>query len=80
MNFHKSFKQCSILTPDTKKQPQISLQSIIKGKLRCSKCSPLEGGMYINLWTNFQGHPENVIFLQFSQNMDGFRQNDSHGF
>ena len=26
------------------------------------------------------GHPENVSFMQFSQNIDGFRQNDSQGF
>ena len=24
--------------------------------------------------------PENVSFMQFSQNIDGFRQNDSQGF
>ena len=27
MNFHQSFKKCSILTPDFRKQPQISLKS-----------------------------------------------------
>ena len=27
----------------------------------------------ITLWYNFQGHPENVCFMQFSQNMEGFR-------
>ena len=36
--------------------------------------------MYITLWYNFQGHPKNVSFIQFSQNIDGFRQNDSQGF
>ena len=28
----------------------------------------------------FGGIPENVSFMQFSQNIDGFRQNDSQGF
>ena len=28
----------------------------------------------------FRGHPENVSFMQFSQNIDGFTQNDSQGF
>ena len=36
--------------------------------------------MYITLWQNFRGHPENVSFMQFSQNIDGFRQTDSQGF
>ena len=27
----------------------------------------------------FGGHPENVRFMQFSQNIDGFRQNYSQG-
>ena len=29
-NFHKSFKKCSILTPNTRKQPQTSLQIHLK--------------------------------------------------
>ena len=38
--------------------------------------------MYITLWDKFWGHPENVSFInmQFSKNIDGFRQNDSQGF
>ena len=36
--------------------------------------------MYITLWQNFRGHPENVSFGQFSQKMYGFRQKDSQGF
>ena len=37
--------------------------------------------MYITLWYNFRGHPipKNVSFMQFSQEIDGFRQNDSQG-
>ena len=34
--------------------------------------------MYITT-VNFRGHPENVSFMQFSQNIDGFRQRDSQG-
>ena len=30
--------------------------------------------MYITLWQNFRGHPENVSFMHFSQKIDGFRQ------
>ena len=30
MNFHLSFKNCSMLTPDIRKQPQTSLDSIKK--------------------------------------------------
>ena len=33
MYFHQSFKKCSILTPDIRKQPQTSLKSIYKQKL-----------------------------------------------
>ena len=30
---------------------------------------PLEGAMYITLWSNFRGHPENVSFYaMFSEN------------
>ena len=30
----------------------------------------------VKLWR----HPENYSFMQFSQNTDGFRQDDSQGF
>ena len=33
-----------------------------------------------NSMVEFTGHPENVSFTQFSQNIDGFRQNDLHSF
>ena len=29
---------------------------------------------------NFRGHPKNVSFMQFYQNVDGFGQNDSQVF
>ena len=38
------------------------------------------GSMYITLWENFRGYPENVNFMQFSQKINGFRQKDSQGF
>ena len=33
--------------------------------------------MYISLWENSRGHPDNVSFMQFSY---GFEQKDSQGF
>ena len=36
--------------------------------------------MYISLWENSRGHPDNISFMQFSTNIDGFEQNDSQGF
>ena len=32
--------------------------------------------MELNYGKIFGGHPENITFMQFSQNIDGFRQND----
>ena len=81
MYFHQSFKKCSILTPDIRKQPQTSLYRMnLKGLLQFNEIWPLERAMYITLWWNFRGHPENVGFMQFSQKIDGFRQKDSQGF
>ena len=38
-------------------------------------------GSYVhNSSVTFQGHPEDVSFMQFSQNIDVFTQNDSQGF
>ena len=36
--------------------------------------------MYISLWENSRGHPDNVSFMQFSTKIDGFEQKDSQGF
>ena len=36
--------------------------------------------MYISLWENSRGHPDNVRFMQFSTKIDGFEQKDSQGF
>ena len=80
MNFHQLFKRCSILTPDIKKTTLNTLRINLKGILKFNEMWPREGAMYITLWDNFRGHPENVSFMQFSQKIDGFRQKDSQGF
>ena len=36
--------------------------------------------MYISLWENYRGHPDNISFMQFSTEIDGFEQKDSQGF
>ena len=36
--------------------------------------------MYISLWENSRGHPDNISFMQFSMKIDGFEQNNSQGF
>ena len=36
--------------------------------------------MYISLWENSRGHPDNISFMQFSTKIDGFEQKDSQGF
>ena len=60
----------------TSNLPRINL----KGILTFNEIWPLEGAMYITLWENSRGHPDNVSFMQFSLKIDGFRQKDSQGF
>ena len=36
--------------------------------------------MYISLWENSRGHPDNISFMQFSTKIYGFEQKDSQGF
>ena len=36
--------------------------------------------MYISIWDNSRGHPDNISFMQFSTKIDGFEQKDSQGF
>ena len=36
--------------------------------------------MYISLWENSRGHPDNDSFMQFSTKIDGFEQKYSQGF
>ena len=40
----------------------------------------LEGALYISVWENSRGHPDNISFMQFSTKIDAFEQNDSQGF
>ena len=68
MDFHQSFKKYSIFTPDIRKQPHI-LSMATRGSY-----------MYISLWENYRGHPDNISFMQFSTKIDGFEQKDSQGF
>ena len=44
------------------------------------KYGSLEGAMFISVWENSRGHPDNVSFMQFSTKIDGFEQKDSQGF
>ena len=36
--------------------------------------------MYISLWENSRGHPDNISFMQFSTKIAGFEQKDSQSF
>ena len=81
MDFHQAFKKRSIFTPDIRKQPHISFNRIsLNGILKLNELWPLEGAMYISLWENYRGHPDNVSFMQFSTKIDGFEHKDSQGF
>ena len=57
-----------------KKNNQNILRINLKGIFKFNEIWSLEGAMYITLWQNFRGHPENISFMQFSQKIDGFRQ------
>ena len=72
MNVDQSFKKCSILTPDIRKQPQTVLRINLKVKSRFINSWLLEGAMYINPWYDVRGHPKNICFMKFSQNIDDF--------
>ena len=52
----------------------------LNGILKLNEVWPLEGAMYISLWENYRGHPDNISFMQFSTKIDGFEQKDSQGF
>ena len=56
------------------------LRISLNGILKLNEVWPLEGAMYISLWENSRGHPDNVSFMQFSTKIDGFEQKDSQGF
>ena len=56
------------------------LRISLNGILKLNEVWPLEGAMYISLWENYRGHPDNVSFMHFSTKIDGFEQKDSQGF
>ena len=80
MTFHQSGEKCSILTPDIRKQSPSLIRINFKDKLRFNNSWQLEGAMYITLWKLLGAASQKISFMQFSQNIDGFRQNDSQGF
>ena len=84
MNFHQCFEKCSIITPDVRKQPQTSMESLLTflGRLRIPNEQSLEGAMVHKPMVKFSGggaSPKLMLF-QISQNIGGFRQNSSQGF
>ena len=79
MHFHQSVKKCSIPTPETRKQCHTSLESI-KRQIKVQQWMATRGSYVHKLMVNILGASSKFIFLQFSQNIDGFRQNDSQGF
>ena len=81
MDFHQSFKKCSIFTPDMYYKTTSHLLRIsLNGILKLNEVWPLEGAMYVSLWENSRGHPDNVSFMQFSTKIYGFEQKHSQGF
>ena len=72
MNFHQSFKKCSILTQKIRHQKTTSnlLRINLKGILMFNEIWPLAGAMYITLWENFREHSEIFCFYAiFSENL-----------
>ena len=56
------------------------LRICLKSILKSNEVWPLEGAIYISLWENYRGHPDNVSFMQFCTKIDGFQQKYSQGF
>ena len=73
-------KSAAFVTPDIRKQPANLPRINLKGILTFNEIWPLEGAMYITVWENSWGHPDNVSFMQFSLKIDGFRQKDHRAF
>ena len=67
MHFHQSFWKCSIITPESRHQKTTSnlLRINLNVTLRFSNEQPLEGVMYINIWSNSRGHPKNFVLCKF---------------
>ena len=79
MDFHQSFKS-AVFSLQTLETTSHLLRISLNGILKSNEVWPLEGAMYISLWENSRGHPDNISFMQFSTKIDGFEQNDSQGF
>ena len=66
------------LTPDIRKQPHTSLESF-KRNIMVQQMTTR--GSYVHEpKVKFSGASQKCYFLQISQNIDGFRKNDSQGF
>ena len=74
MNFHKSFKKYSILTSNIRKQPQ-SPKNQLKRQIEIQQWMNTRGTYMYIYGKILIGIPK----LQFSQNIDVFRQKDSQG-
>ena len=79
MNFHQSFKKVQQFHSRHQKTTSNLLRIHLKAKFRFGNGSLLEEAMSINLLQKILGTSQNVLFF-FSQNVDGFKQNDSQGF
>ena len=65
MNFHQSFKKCSILTPDIRKQPQTLIRINLKGILTCNEIWPPRGSYVHNSDRIFGGIPKMLVLCNF---------------
>ena len=82
MNFHQSSKKLSILTPDTENNLNKPPKNPFKRQNKVQQWFTTRGS-YVHdkpMVKIFGGIPKMLVLLQFSQNIDGFRQNYSQGF
>ena len=79
--FLSFFKKCSILILEIRKQPQISLESMLKlRQIKVHQWTTTRGSYAHNI-VKFSGALKMIVScVQLSQNIDGFRQNNSQGF
>ena len=78
--FPSIFQKSAVFSLQTLKTTSHLLGISLNGILKLNEVWPLEGAMYISLWENYRGHPDNISFMQFSTKIDGFEQKDSQGF
>ena len=80
MDFHQSFQKCSIFTPDIRKQPHISLESV-KWHIKIKWSIATRGSyVHISLWENSRGIPIILVLCNFLRKWMVFEQKDSQGF